>query len=124
MPAFGDLESEIMDAVWSSGEPVTVRQVFDAVAEKREVAYTTVQTVAEILFRKGWLQREKVRRAYKYWAVKSREDYTAGLVEEALSVSPNRTAALVRLFEQMEPDEVAELRAALNAAKAAEKRLS
>lgn len=122
MPAFGDLEADIMDAVWSADEPVTVRQIFEKLYQQRSVAYTTVQTVAEILFRKGWLKREKVRRAYQYRPTKSREDYTAGLVEEALSATPDRTAALVRFFEQMDPGEAAELRAALNLAKATERR--
>ncbi|WP_338596812.1 BlaI/MecI/CopY family transcriptional regulator [Saccharopolyspora sp. SCSIO 74807] len=122
MPAFGDLEAEIMDVVWSTDEPVTVRHVVDRLNEQRAVAYTTVQTVAEILFRKGWLQRSKVRRAYQYWPTRSRADYTAGLVAEALSATPDRAAALVRLFDHLDPGEVAELRAALNSAKTAKNR--
>lgn len=120
MPGFGDLEAAIMDAVWSADEPLTVRTMVDQLNQERSLAYTTVQTVTEILYRKGWLQREKEGRAYRYWARRSREDYTAGLVEEALSATSDRTAALVRLFEQMEPDEASELRAALDTAKNSE----
>ncbi len=117
MPGFGDLEAAIMDAIWSADEPLTVRTMVDQLNQERTLAYTTVQTVTEILYRKGWLQREKEGRAYRYWARRSREDYTAGLVDEALSVAPDRTAALVRLFRQMGPGEASELRAALDAAK-------
>ncbi len=120
MRGFGDLEAAIMDAIWSANEPLTVRHVVDQLNRERPLAYTTVQTVTEILYRKGWLEREKEGRAYLYWALKSREDYTAGLVEEALTATSDRTAALVRLFEQMDPSEVSELRAALDATKSAE----
>ncbi len=117
MPGFGELEAAIMNAIWSADEPLTVRTMVDQLNRERSLAYTTVQTVTEILYRKGWLQREKEGRAYRYWARRSREDYTAGLVEEALSATSDRTAALVRLVEQMDPDEVSELRAALDTAK-------
>lgn len=117
MPGFGDLEAAIMEAIWSAEEPLTVRTIVDQLNRKRSLAYTTVQTVTEILYRKGWLQREKDGRAYRYWARSSRDDYTAGLVEEALSATPDRTAALVRLVKQMDPGEASELRAALDAAK-------
>ncbi len=117
MRSFGDLEAAIMDAVWATDEPLTVRTILERISQERTLAYTTVQTVTEILYRKGWLQRRKDGRAWLYWATHSREDYTAGLVEEVLSSTPDRTATLVRLFEQMDPDEVFELRAALDAAK-------
>lgn len=120
MRSFGDLEAVIMDAVWDANEPLTVRNILERLNQERTPAYTTVQTVTEILYRKGWLQRRKDGRAWHYWAPRSREDYTAGLVEEVLSSTPDRSAALVRLVEQMDPEEVAELRAALDAAKNAD----
>jgi predicted transcriptional regulator len=68
------------------------------------------------LFRKGWLNRQKSGRAYWYVTVRSREDYVAGLMGEALAVARDPAATLVRLVEDLEPSEVAQLRAALNAA--------
>lgn len=120
--SFGDLEAEIMDAVWGADEPLTVRNILERIDHERTPAYTTVQTVTEILYRKGWLQRHKDGRAWRYRATHSREDYTAGLVEEVLSSTPDRTATLVRLVEQMDPEEVSELQTALDAAKDAEER--
>lgn len=111
-----------MDVVWAADEPVTIRTVVGQLNRERSLAYTTVQTVTEILYRKGWLQRRKAGRAFEYWPRKSREDYTAGLVEEVLSTTPDRTATLVRLVEQMSPGEVSELREALDAAMRAEER--
>ena len=41
----GELEREVMDHLWSSREPLTVRQVHEALAARRDLAYTTVMTV-------------------------------------------------------------------------------
>jgi predicted transcriptional regulator len=74
----------------------------------------------DILYRKGWVDRELKRRAYRYWAKATREDYVAGLMADALEISPNRGAALARFVERMDQAEVAELRAALDAARTSE----
>ncbi|MGP4025550.1 BlaI/MecI/CopY family transcriptional regulator [Actinomadura sp. 3N407] len=116
MPGFGELEAAIMDRVWAADEPVRVRHVVDDLQRSREIAYTTVQTVMEILYRKGWLAREKQGKAHYYWAAASREDYTAGLVEEALATTTDRASALVRLIGRMDSAEVAELRRAIDQA--------
>src|SRR6266700_2026522 len=76
---FGELEAAIMDRVWAAGRPVRVREIHDALRPDREPAYNTVLTVVEILYRKGWLAREKDGRAFRYRATASREEYTAGL---------------------------------------------
>ena len=57
MRGFGDLEGAIMERVWSAGRPLLVREIQQALESGR--AYNTVQTVTEILCRKGWLAREK-----------------------------------------------------------------
>lgn len=120
MPRFGELEAVIMDRVWASDGPVRVRDVVEAIRRDRQVAFTTVQTVMNILHGKGWLGREKQGRAYLYWAVRSREDYTAQLLVEALDTAADRGAAVSRLLDRLEPDEVSELRRALDQAKAKE----
>jgi predicted transcriptional regulator len=106
MARFGDLEAAIMDVMWAAGGPLRVREVADELNQNRPLAFNTVQTVMEILFRKGWLDRQKSGRAYRYVTVRSREDYVAGLMAEAL----------VRLVEDLEPAEMAQLRVALDAA--------
>jgi predicted transcriptional regulator len=70
----------------------------------------------ENLYRKGWLGRHKNGRAYQYVAQRSRNDYAAGLLAEALSAAVDPAAALVRLVGDLEPGEAARLRAALDAA--------
>jgi predicted transcriptional regulator len=116
MGRFGDLEAAIMDVVWAAGSPLPVRQVAGQLERGRPLAFNTVQTVLENLYRKGWLSRRKSGRAYLYVPARSREDYVAGLLGEALAAAADPAATLVRLVEDMDPAEVAQLRAALNAA--------
>ena len=116
MARFGELEAAIMDVVWAAGVPVRVREVSEQLNRERPLAFNTVQTVMENLYHKGWLGRRKDGRAYWYESVRSREDYAAGLMAEALSAARDPAATLVRLVGDLEPGEAARLRAALDAA--------
>ncbi len=116
MARFGDLEAAIMDVVWAARTPVRVREVRDRLHRDRPLAFNTVQTVMENLYRKGWLGRRKDGRAYLYIAERSRDDYAAGLLAEALSAARDPAATLVHLAGGLEPSEAARLRAALDAA--------
>ncbi|MFJ3620648.1 BlaI/MecI/CopY family transcriptional regulator [Streptomyces iakyrus] len=109
MAQFGELEAAIMDAVWDAGRPLRVREVLERLDRDPEPAYNTVHTVTEILHRKGWLSKEKDGRAYQYGATKSREEYVAGLMGEALSAAEDRKATLARFVQQMQPGEAEEL---------------
>jgi len=79
-----------------------------------------VHTVTEILHRKGWLSKEKDGRAYKYGATRSRENYVAGLIGEALSVAADRSASLARFVQELQPGEAKELHRLLSEAAARE----
>lgn len=118
MPRFGDLEAAVMDEVWSAGHPVRVRDVLSVINQRRPLAYTTVQTVMEVLYRKGWLSRCKAGRANIYAATGTREDYIAGLLGEALTETDDRPAALMRFFERMDATQARELRRAWDEARA------
>lgn len=118
MPRFGGLEAAVMAEVWSAGRPVRIRDVLVGVNRHRDLAYTTVQTVMDVLHRKGWLSRTKDGRANVYVATGSREDYIAGLMGEALTQTDDRAAAMLRFFERMDADQAQDLRRALDQAKA------
>ncbi len=64
----GTLEREVMDAVWRLG-PATVHDVRAAL--DRTIAYTTVMTVLDRLYRKSVLDRRRQGRAYVYSAAAS-----------------------------------------------------
>lgn len=111
---FGELEAAIMDRVWSAVRPVLVREVHDRLRPEREPAYNTVLTVTEILYRKGWLSRERDGRAYRYSATVSREDYAAGLMGEAFAASADRAGTLRAFVQRIDPAEAEELHAMLD----------
>src|SRR5271155_2914578 len=116
MRRFGELEAVIMDRLWEWGRPVLVREVVDALRDERGLAYTTVMTVMENLYRKGWLRRERDGRAWRYEPTGSRSGYTAALMNDALATSPDRRTALAHFALQMSPHDAAMLREALDQA--------
>src|ERR1700759_4807628 len=65
------LELEIMSVLWEIG-PANVQTV-QAHLKSRELAYTTVQTMLNVLDRKGKVKRRLKERAYIYRPVLSRE---------------------------------------------------
>jgi predicted transcriptional regulator len=65
---FGPLEAEVMDALWATDEPMSVRSVLDALNDRRRqpLAYTTVMTVMTRLAEKQVLRRTASGRAFVY----------------------------------------------------------
>jgi len=68
----GRLELNVMDILWDRGRS-NVRDVVERVG--RPLAYTTVMTTLDRLFKKGFLNREKVQRAFVYVPRLSREEW-------------------------------------------------
>ncbi|MDH6223990.1 MULTISPECIES: BlaI/MecI/CopY family transcriptional regulator [Streptomyces] len=117
MRPLGELEAQIMNRLWTWGRPAPARDIHADLNRTRPIAYSTVKTVAEILFRKGMLQREKQGRAWQYEPTCSRQQYTASLMQDALGDNPDPAGALLSFVEQMSASEVEALRSALRAAK-------
>lgn len=69
--ALTPLELDVMNALWETG-PANVQTV-QAGMKGRELAYTTVQTMLNVLHRKGKVERELKDRAYVYRPVLSRQ---------------------------------------------------
>jgi predicted transcriptional regulator len=113
MRRLGDLEAEIMDRLWTWDRPATVREVVDDINKTRPIAYTTVMTVTNILYTKGWLLRGMQGRAWLYAPVRSREAYAAALMEDGLGEGKDRSTALRHFVENVSQEEVAALRRAL-----------
>jgi predicted transcriptional regulator len=111
--ALGDLEREVMTVLWDATEPLTVRQVHEALSRDRDLAYTTVMTVLDRLAKKSVVVQQKADRAYRYAPAQSREEMTASVMLDALSATPDQDAALAYFVGQLSP---AALRAAIEAA--------
>lgn len=102
-----------MDQVWSSDGAVTVRDVFVELAAQRDIAYTTVMSTMDNLHRKGWLERERDGKAYRYWAAMTREQRSAALMRDAFHAGGDTDLVLTFFLDQMNADESERLRAAL-----------
>ena len=81
-PALTPLELEIMKVLWETG-PANVQTVQRGI-KRRELAYTTVQTMLNILHRKGKVKRQLKDRAYVYRPVFSRQKAVAQAVGDML----------------------------------------
>ncbi|MEV8516590.1 BlaI/MecI/CopY family transcriptional regulator [Dactylosporangium sp. NPDC051484] len=113
MQGFGDLEAALMELLWRRERPTTVREAMSELTWHRDLAYTTVMTVLDTLYRKGWLTREPDGRAYRYSVALTRDEYVARTMHDVLVDSGDRLEALTRFVGRMTLDEAAALREAL-----------
>ena len=92
----GTLEREVLDAVWRLSA-ATVHDVRTALDDR--VAYTTVMTVLDRLFRKGVLERRREGRAYVYSAAASSDqiqsEVALGLLSRVLGRGREAAAPLL-----------------------------
>lgn len=116
MRGFGDLEAVVMEHVWDHGGGVTVREVFDEMTGTREIAYTTVMSTCDNLHRKGWLEREREGKAYRYWPTMTREERSAHLMHDAFQEGGDADLVLNFFLDQISEEESARLRVALRRA--------
>ena len=101
----GELEKEVMDVVWKSSSPVTVREVLGKIGKKRKVAYTTVMTIMTRLTNKGLLIRKSDNsRAYAYQAVYSKEKFLTNVSKQIIKnfISIFGQAAVAHFAQEIE----------------------
>jgi predicted transcriptional regulator len=108
----GELERAIMDVLWETNVPLTVREVSTRLPE-RNLAHTTVMTVLDRLAKKGFARRQRDGRAWRYCPSATREAYVAELMLTALDQTGDRTAALARFALSVSGAEAEALRDAL-----------
>jgi predicted transcriptional regulator len=77
--SLGTLEREVMAVVWDRGD-VNVNDVSARLSAT--VAYTTVMTTMDRLFKKGLLTRRKVGRAFVYRAAATRDELEEAVATE------------------------------------------
>jgi predicted transcriptional regulator len=91
----GSLESELMEKVWNRGE-FSVRDLHLEFATR--LAYTTVMTTLDRLYKKGLLTRRKVGKAFHYAAAFTEKEYQDRLTQHlfgmVLTDQANNSAVL------------------------------
>ncbi len=70
-----------MKIVWRGGR-TTVRDVYEALRERRKVAYTTVLTMMKILETKGYLTKDREERAHVYRPARAESAVVRSMVRE------------------------------------------
>jgi predicted transcriptional regulator len=79
--ALGKLERQVLEETWQRTE-VSVRDIYLAFEEK--IAYTTLMTTLDRLYKKQILERRKDGRAFLYAAAVSREEFEHGIREDVI----------------------------------------
>ena len=79
--ALGTLERDVMDVLWARAD-LSVRDV--QLHLNRPIAYTTVMTTLDRLFKKGLLERRQAGRAFLYSAALTRVDLQAQIAGRVL----------------------------------------
>jgi predicted transcriptional regulator len=73
-----------MKVVWARGS-ATVRDVYETLLERRQIAYTTVMTMMNVLERKGHLRKSPLGRSYVYEPVRPQREVESSLVRDFLA---------------------------------------
>jgi predicted transcriptional regulator len=88
--SLGSLEREVMALAWAQPE-ISVREACERMGSS--VAYTTVMTTMDRLYKKGFLARRKVGRAFVYQAAASRHEIEHAVATELVHGLLQRNAS-------------------------------
>jgi len=120
----GSLQRRVMDAVWDLGE-ATVQQVRDALSKGENApAYTTVLSVLQKLEKGGWVGHRPDGRTYIYSAAHSRDEEGASalsrFIDQVFRGDPTLMFQHLLEGEELDEDELAELRRMIDEKKASD----
>ncbi len=113
-----ELELEILKILWRDG-PGPVRQIRDALAETRDLAYTSVMTMMNIMADKGYVRRMRKGGGYVYRPRVTRQWTARQMLGDVVArvFDGSAGAAALHLLEtgEIDAEELAELRRLLKA---------
>ncbi|HVF43486.1 MAG TPA: BlaI/MecI/CopY family transcriptional regulator [Pyrinomonadaceae bacterium] len=112
-----DAELEILKVLWRRG-PATVREVFDALSERRGTGYTTVLKLMQIMAEKGLVTRDETERAHRYAAAQGEGEtqsrLVGDLVRKAFDGSARNLVLHALSAERASEEELSEIRQMLD----------
>lgn len=109
--AAGELEAEVLAALWAADGPLTAARAREAVGGV--LAYNTVQTILVRLYEKGLIGRVADGRRHEYFAVKGAEELAAEQMQALLSRGRDRQAVLQRFATSLSVEDARLLQAML-----------
>lgn len=114
----GELESEVLAALWASEQPLTPLQVQQSLGAS--LAYNTVQTILTRLLEKGLVVREPLGRAHCYRPTQGQAELAAERMHALLDRGSDHAAVLQRFLGALDPADEAVLRRLLSASSTAD----
>ncbi|MDF3298901.1 BlaI/MecI/CopY family transcriptional regulator [Streptomyces tropicalis] len=100
--ARGELEGEVLAALWTVGGPVSAAVVQEKVAG---AAYTTVLTILTRLCDKGLVTRRREGRSHVYAAVDDQAGLAAAGMHSLLDEGGDRAAVLARFVSDLSAED-------------------
>ncbi|MFF4958875.1 BlaI/MecI/CopY family transcriptional regulator [Streptomyces sp. NPDC001222] len=95
----GELEGDVLAALWAIGSPSTARQVQERLPG--DLAYTTVLTILSRLYDKGLLVRHREGRGYAYEPARDEASHTAHRMHSLLEGGSDREAVLASFVSEL-----------------------
>jgi BlaI family transcriptional regulator, penicillinase repressor len=110
-------ELEILHVLWTRG-PSTVREVYEVLGEKRDIGYTSVLKLMQIMTEKGSVRRNETQRAHVYEVCQPAEKTKRGLAADVLERVFDGSASELMMHalagRRASKEEIAELRRLIN----------
>jgi predicted transcriptional regulator len=117
IPRPTDAELEILNVLWAQGA-CTVRQVHEDLSRSRDMGYTTILKLMQIMLEKGLVSRDDSQRSHIYRA-RQKEQTTqrqllTDLLSRAFGGSTEKLVLQALSAKKASRDELAEIRRMLN----------
>jgi len=110
-------ELEILRVLWARG-PSTVREVHDALSEKKSLGYTTVLKLLQIMTTKGTVRRNETQRAHVYEAglpaEQTKRQLAGDMLQRVFEGSASQLMMHALADKKASREEIEELRALLD----------
>ena len=111
-------ELEILHVLWNRG-PSTVREVLDSVNEKKNLGYTGVLKLLQIMTAKGFVVRDERNRAHVYEASRpagqTKRQLATDMLQRVFESSTSQLMMHALAGHRAKPEEIEELRRILDA---------
>lgn len=110
-------ELEILRVLWRRG-PSTVREVHEALSEKKDLGYTTVLKLLQIMTAKGTVKRNETQRAHVYEAglpaEQTKQQLAVDMLQRVFEGSASQLMMHALAGRKSSPEEIDELRRLLD----------
>jgi predicted transcriptional regulator len=106
-------ELEILRVLWARG-PSTVREVHESLSETKDLGYTTVLKLLQIMTTKGTVRRNETQRAHVYEAVlpaeQTKRQIAGDMLQRVFEGSASQLMMHALAGRKSSPEEITELR--------------